>query len=402
MLRNFLKGTAVVLALGVAMSAQAEEGISIANGKAKMNSLLQFWFVNDTSLGHQTSSTTGNANGAKFDMLLRRAEVGFNGALSDSTRWLVSMDLARAVGTSTSTVSGSTATTPANTPLNILNDVVISQSLFMPELTLDVGQFKIPTVAESLDPSGQLLFPERSMVARTWGESRQPGAMIAYKTPMWKLAGMISDGGNTKGNNIANNGQNTLDTDQNNGNADAHPNNKDLTFRFDIKPMDMVSAGAFTYLPSYNWGQGGAFGGNVRVTPIEDLIVRAEYVRGWVRGTTGDNLPRNGYVVDAGYQYGDFQPVVRYEIQQQSVTAAGAVGTTAGDTFTAAATTLGLNYYMMKHNSKIQFAYSILGKNTSGSNASNGASSFSPATGKYAPQPGTGGSVATLAFQIAI
>jgi hypothetical protein len=390
MLKSILKGTAVVLALGVAVSAQAEEGISIANGKAKMNSLLQFWFVNDTSLGHQVVG--GVQNDAKLDMRLRRAELNFNGALSDTTRWAVGVDFARAFGTNSNGT-------------NVLNDFVISQTLVLPELTLDVGQFKIPTVAESLDPSGQLMFPERSMVARTWGESRQPGARIAYATNMWKLQGMISNGGNTKGNNIANNGQNTYDTASNAtnaGTADAHPNNKDLTFRFDIKPMEMVSAGAFTYFPNYSWGQGGAFGGNVRVMPMEDLVVRAEYVRGWIRGAGTDKLPQNGYVIDGGYQYGDFQPVARYEIQQQCVTATGGVGTTSGDCFTASATTIGLNYYMMKHNSKLQFAYTILGKNTSGSNASNGSSSFSPATGSYAPQPGTGGTVATLALQVAI
>ncbi|MFL5813258.1 MAG: porin, partial [Bdellovibrionia bacterium] len=331
-----------------------------------------------------------------LNMRLRRAELNFNGALSDTTRWAVGVDFARAFGTNTNGT-------------NILNDVVISQTLVMPELTLDVGQFKIPTVAESLDPSGQLLFPERSMVARTWGESRQPGARIAYATNMWKLQGMISNGGNTKGNNIANNGQNTYDTAStatNAGTVDAHPNNKDLTFRFDIKPMDMVSAGAFAYLPNYNWGQGGAFGGNVRLMPMEDLVVRAEYVRGWVRGAGTDNLPHNGYVIDGGYQYGDFQPVARYEIQQQCVVPTGAgVGgnsTASGDCFTASATTIGLNYYLMKHNSKVQFAYTFLGKNTSGSNAANNSGAFSPATGSYSPQPGTGGTVATLALQVAI
>jgi hypothetical protein len=136
--------------------------------------------------------------------------------------------------------------------------------------------------------------------------------------------------------------------------------------------------------------------------PIEDAIVRFEYVRGWVRGANGDKLPRNGWVVDAGYQYGDFQPVARYEIQQQSITAGGAPSTSSLDNITASAATFGLNYYLMKHNSKIQFAYTILGKNTSGSDASNGAGTFNSATGKYAPQPGTGGTVATLAFQVAI
>lgn len=388
MLKSFLKGTAVVLALGVAVSAQAEEGISIANGKVKMNSLMQFWFVNDTSLNQQVSNTTGASNGAKLDMLLRRAQVNFNGALSDSTRWLVGVDFARPLNG-----QGSTANTA-----NVLNDFAISQTLVLPELTLDVGQFKLPTVAESLDADGQLLLPERSMVARTWGEARNIGARVAYTTNMWKLQGMISNGANTVGNNIANNGQNALAVD--NG-TKSHPNNKDLTFRFDIKPMEMVSAGAFTYFPSYNWGQGGAFGGNVRLMPMEDVVIRGEYVRGWVRDNTGvatgANSPRNGYVFDGAYQYGDFQPVARYEIQQQ--------GTAAGGSYTASATTVGLNYYLMKHNSKVQFAYTFLGHNTSGSNVPGGATStsnFGSATGEYAPQPGTGGTVATLAFQVAI
>jgi len=384
MLKSILKGSAVALALGVAVSAQAEEGISIANGKVKMNGLFQTWLVNDTSLNQQVNST-GVSNGAKTDFRVRRAELTFNGALSDSTRWLLDVDFARPFGSNSSTA------------LNVLNDLVISQTVFMPELTIDAGQFKQPLVSEGLDPTGQLLFPERSMVARTWGELRSAGARIAYTAPMWKLQGSVFNGNNfPKGNNINNNGQNLYDVDQNNGNTDAHPNNKDLAVRFDIKPMDMVSAGAFTYFPSFNWGQGGAFGANLRLMPMEDLIVRGEYVRGWVRSGT-DNLPRNGYAFDAGYQYGDFQPVVRYEIQQQ--------GTTAANTVTAAATTIGLNYYMMKHNSKLQFAYSLLGHNTSGSNAAAGVigtSGYGSATGGYAPQAGTGGTLAVLAWQLAI
>lgn len=378
MFRNFLKATAAVLVLGLAVtSAHADEGISIANGKAKFNALGQFWLVNDTSLGSQTLN--GQENGAKFDMYVRRAEMQFSGGLSDNTHWMLMIDPARALS-----VNGAHA--------SILQDLAVSYN-FMPSLELTVGQFKTLTVAESLDPDGELLFPERSMVARTWGESRQPGAMIVYKADMWKVAGMISNNTNSLGNNTAiESGLAAVDY----GNS-SHPNNKDLTFRFDAKPVDMASLGAFVYLPQYNWGQGGAFGGNIRGTPMEDVLVRVEYVRGWVR-SGADTLARNGYVVDAGYQYGDFQPVARYEIQQQ--------GATVGTETTGSAITFGLNYYMMKHTSKVQFAYSILGDNTSGSNVAAGnlaaGTNGSPATGQYAPQKGTGGGLATLAFQFAI
>jgi hypothetical protein len=145
--------------------------------------------------------------------------------------------------------------------------------------------------------------------------------------------------------------------------------------------------------------------------PIEDLIVRFEgvYGRQTVDADTGGivttatsqqiDIPMNGWTVDVGYQYGDFQPVFRFETQQaQDYLGNGNYGL-ATNMVDGRVITFGMNYFFSRHNYKLQFAYSIL-SNVNGS--AFGTSGGQTATGMYYPQQGYSGGLAVLAFQAAL
>jgi len=386
MLRNFLKRAAVVaLPLVIGVSAHAEDSaITIANGKAKMNGLLKVWLINDTSLGHQTLAN-GEVNKATTNFRLRYAELKFSGSVMENTRWVLAIDPAKYFN----------ATSPTDN--TILQDYGMTYAV-MPELELTVGNFKVLTTAESLDPTGELLFPERSMVARTFGDYREVGATVAYKTEMFKVAGMITNGkgGNGASGTLPNAASNLADVDAGNTITDPHPNNKNLYFRADAKPIDMVTVGAFTTLTDFSYNQLGVWGANVRVMPVEGAVVRFEGVRARQKVYVGGgelNLPRNGWVVDGGYQYGDWMPVARFEAQQ-------AGGTSATDpSFTGTVWTVGMNYMMNKNLSKIQFAVSGLNNATSDTFSATAPTTAGYASGSYKAVNTFKGTLATLSFQ---
>ena len=378
--------------------ANADEDVTIPFGKSKLDALVQFWALNDTSISSITPPVPA------FNMKLRRAEIGLSGSVTDTTRYGIMVDPARLQWTYNNARNISTTAPYWETDSSLLRDAYIAQQLVIPELELKVGQFKVPTTAEGLDSNAELMFPERSMVARTFGDDYEPGIQIGYKAPIWRVLGMISNGHGPNHDDIA------TDTTVNaaptaNATVENSPNDKNLSFRADVKPNEMMSAGAFTTLTNFGYSDRIAVGVNARVMPIEDLIIRFEGVRGrqTVDAATGyvvttattlkTDVPMNGWTVDVGYQYGDFQPVFRYEVQETE-----AVGTT-GNSVDGRAITFGMNYFFSKHNYKLQFAYSIL-NNVNGSFFGN--TGGQTATGMYYPAQGDGGGLAVLAFQAAL
>jgi hypothetical protein len=411
MLKHLMK-TATLCALSALVitstqfSAHADENVTTPFGKSKLDALVQFWGVNDTSLG-----VAGTPLPA-FNMKIRRAEIGLSGAVTDTTHYGIMVDPSRLQWTGGANL---TTTSPYwETDTSLLRDAWISQQLVIPELELKVGQFKTPTTAEGLDSNAELMFPERSMVARTFGDDYEPGFQIGYKAPMWKVVGMMSNGHGPNTDDFATStttnpgaaGAGPVPAGATNPSVENRPNNKNLSFRGDVKPMEMVSAGAFTTLTNFAYSDRFAAGVNVRVMPIEDLVIRFEGVRGrqTVDAATGGvvttatanqiDIPMNGWTVDVGYQYGDFQPVFRFETQQ-----AQQVGSTS-NSVDGRDITFGMNYFFSKHNYKLQFAYSIL-NNVNGS-AFGSTTGTQTATGMSYPQQGYSGGLAVLAFQAAL
>jgi hypothetical protein len=314
-------------------------------GTVKFDALLQAWVVNDTTL--PTSS--------KWDFRLRRSEMKFSGSVAPDTRWFVMIDPAKSLKT------GAVVATNDN---RILQDLGVAFTL-VPNLELTVGQFKTPNVAEGLDSSAELFMPERSFMARFYGERREPGAMMTWKHSITALNVMISNG----------QGPNVDDT----------TNKKDLNARLDVNAAENLQLGAFTTAGDFSYGHRARWGANAR-TLIHGITLRAEGVY-----ANDNHVKTKGWVTEGGYAVTPMiQPVVRYD------------GFNANGT-TADAKSVGLNYYLSKNNSKIQAMYAWL-DNMSGSSSFSGSTST---TGSYGPSALLAGSnghgtLFILSFQAAI
>lgn len=342
----------------VTAAAADAESVLAGTGKVKFNGLLQAWSYNDTSA----------LTDPRFNFRLRRAELQFSGTVAEGTRWFLKIDPAKTLATkSTSasgTVTGTSATGGAVTGTSstsvsgvvdtaadtrVLQDLGVAFSL-TPDLELVAGQFKTPNVAEGLDSSGELLFPERSRVARKFGDRREPGAMLTYKWEQLKVQTMVSNGTGT--------------------NADDTTNAKDLNVRAEGKLTDWATLGAFTTAGDFGYYKKGRWGGNLRLSH-ENALVRFEGIR-----ATDSGVNTNALVADAGYTLGQWQPVARYGLVNNGI-------------FSAREATLGVNYFVMKHGAKIQAAYTQL-------------TDMTTVTGSPVEAQNRGGGLFQLNFQAAI
>ena len=312
--------------------------------KLKVGTLLQTWLVNDT-----TGNTAGSPN-----FRIRRAEVRVSGNVVENANYFVMGDLSK-----------------GPTSDKILQDLGVSW-MFIPSTTLVVGQFKTQTTAESLDKASELWFAERSFEARFFGDVRETGAMLMHKMEKFQISAMFTNGM----------GPNRDDTNA----------KKNVYVRASGEVMG-VTLGAFTSAADYSYNNSGAWGLNAGYK-MDDLSLRAEYARGHVGGGNTQfngvfpqgakaplvDIKPSGLSADVAYMWGDFQPAFRFDMFKMDSDA----------TTTSTAETVGLNYYIGKHNFKIQTDIAYL-NNFVGNN------------GSYIPgSDGTKGLLWTFAFQAAM
>jgi len=297
----------------------------------KINALLQAWSLEDTS-----AVVTPQLN-----FRLRRAELKLSGSPVENTRYFLMVDPAKSIN-------------PAAGDGKILQDLGVGFTV-APGLEILAGQFKTLTTAEGLDSSSALVFPERSLVGRTFGDRREPGIMLGYTTKGYKLGAMFSNGQGP--------------------NADATTDTKDLSVRADVNVATGLSVGAFGLFGDFEYNKKGRWGVNTKWSPSESTTVGVEFAMGRTNGVNN-----YGVVGDIGYNVTqEIQPVARYEILRVD-TDQDAVAQQAS---------LGVNYLFFKNTAKVQAAYSYL-QNLAGNNGSP-----KVAMGSY-------GHLVTLAFQMAI
>lgn len=326
----FLLASALALIPAASRAAEGETALSVGFGKARFNSLLQMWALNDT-----TSSAS------KFNFRARRAELRFSGTLDETTRWFLMADAAKSLKTG--------AISAANDN-KILQDLGIAFAV-APDLEFIAGQIKVPTTAESFDSAAELLLPERSVEARAYGERREPGVMSTWKHGNVKLSAMVSNGQAA--------------------NVDDTNNNKDVNARAEFAPDDQLKISAFTTLGDFKYSAKGRWGAGAKFT-TGPWLARAE-------GTHANDsgVKSNAWVADGGYAWNEhFQSAMRIEgVETPSLHARSG--------------TLGLNYFLAGHRSKIQAAYTAL-------------HDLSGTSGSPAVAGGAGGSLVTVNFQAAI
>ncbi|MCC6278698.1 MAG: outer membrane beta-barrel protein [Oligoflexia bacterium] len=331
------------------LNAAELESVKAGTGTVKFNSLIQVWYVNDPTRTPSQADQT-------FDF--RRVELKFSGSVLENTSWFAMIDVAKTL-----------SSTGDN---KVIQDVGLVYSP-LSDLELTVGQFKTLTTAESMDTkASELLFPERSYVARYYGERRDLGAQVSYKLDAFRFRAMISNGLDTSGNTQAN----RTDT---NRSKEAHGRIDGEFFEKALRVGVFHSGGTYgapttTVYRSHN-------GADARFE-WEKINVFAAYILG-----NDDTTKTTGISGQASYK---FNECWQLGLGAESLSYRPDGGTEV----VGSAYALGLNYFLLNHNAKIQLSNTWL-KNLSGN------------LGKYQfnatpPTERDASTVTTLAFQMAI
>jgi hypothetical protein len=259
---------------------------------------------------------------------VRRAELRVKGEIArDLVVYNVMIDPAKVLDGQTSTVS-------------ILQDFFIT---FISEYAdVSVGQFKIPVSWEGYGGSSKLLFPERSLVSREFGDQRDIGLRVDKQLGMFYYSAGLFNGA----------GQNRRDDN----------NQKDAALRVEVYPIDGLMIGAVGYGSigerDSEPGTRDVLEGDVRLEQ-GDLLVQGEYIRHW-QGPSGGREQGQGFYLGAGYTFMDrMQPVVRVGVVDHDI------DITEDQTWHYE---LGFNYYLRNHEMKLQASYSMfdVGRNDPG------------------------------------
>jgi hypothetical protein len=220
---------------------------------------------------------------------------------------------------------------------SILQDFYITFLSDYAEVSL--GQFKIPVSLEGITSSSKLIFPERALVSREFGDVRDLGVRVEKKFDQFMYMFGVFNGERL----------NRLDSND----------QKDVSLRLEVYPLEWLLLGAVGY---YAVGERDDPGtkdrveGDVRVE-IADVLFQAEYIRGW-EGASGARMEGHGAYGALGYTFFDrLQPVVRL----------GFLDTDIDESDTeVVAYEVGLNYFIEGHEAKLQTSYSLFDPSAGG------------------------------------
>jgi len=278
---------------------------------------------------------------------LRRAELSVSGEIVPKRfAYKVMFDAAKVRETQKVTVAGppdamgNPTTVTINNPTSAVSAL---QDFYITSLSqyvdVSIGQFKIPVSWEGYNSSGKLMFPERAVVSTTFGDKRDLGLRLEKKfAKVGYSAGVFNGSG--------------LDNFDNNV-------QKDVALRLEAYPITGLTVAGVTYDSIGQRDHAGTkdrWEADVRYE-AGDMLVQSEAI--FARDVTKDAMPATlgrGFYVLGGYTlhdidsqfHGDLQPVVRF-------------GAFDPDTDLPDNALMhfdvGLNYYIVKHEMKLQAAY---------------------------------------------
>lgn len=307
LIRTAVLATAAILAAGAPLSAagliDVPDKLKIIERKpfsAYVGTLFQFWGVFEQR--------------AEDYVRLRRMEVKFYGNLLPKLQYEIMFDPAK--------------------QLDRGFDKSILQNLFVKLLLplsheLQLGQFKLPLSEEGFRSSSKLDFVDRSLAVKALGDRRDIGGMLTgnSKYGFYQFAVVKGEELNTGRNH----------------------DRKDLVLRLVAKPLadhpewGKLEAGWVGY-----WRPSAA-----HLPEKERLGYEARYEQGpfsvkseWLMGQTGRVKPEGWYLQGGYFLRSDLQGVVRFEDFDPNERTALDRGRDL---------TLGLNYFLDKHQAKVQF-----------------------------------------------
>jgi hypothetical protein len=184
-----------------------------------------------------------------------------------------------------------------------LQDVFITYLSDYADVT--VGQYKIQVSWEGFNSSSKVLFPERSLVSRYYGDRRDVGLKVEKKLfddHFFYSFGFYNGAGQNRF---------TDNDDQ-----------KDVALRLEGYPIKGVTLGAVGYMGLNERGVSNTrdrLEGDVRVE-LFNALLQAEYIHGWDGPTDGERVEGHGFYVAGGYTFLDrIQPIVRVGYLDQNI-----------------------------------------------------------------------------------
>jgi hypothetical protein len=299
--------------------------------------LLQGWFIFD-GCPSCTSPTPSSVSSFR----VRRAEVHIKGEIIPGlASYALMFDPAKVFEWQNTVIPVTNA--PMTTPpeqvtvrqpvsaISILQDVFITFQTDYADFSL--GQFKIPVSWEGYNGSSKLILPERSLVSRQYGDRRDLGLRIAKTFQYFGYSAGVFNGG----------GLNNLDTN----------NQKDLGLRLEAYPIPGVTVAGVIYSSVGQRNRAGTkdrYEGDLRFEQM-GILVQAEYI--YANDLTTDygaSFNGQGFYAAAGYTFFDvLQPIFRLGRLDPN---------TGRDSDEMWEYNVGLNYYIRKHESKLQLNYS--------------------------------------------
>lgn len=208
-----------------------------------------------------------------------------------------------------------------------------------PYVDVSLGQFKTPASWEGYNSSSKLLFPERALVSREFGDKRDIGLRMSKAFEDFGYSAGVFNGA----------GQNNLDTN----------NDKDIALRLEGYPTPgLVIAGVvYASLGERNSYVKDRYEADVRFER-GPFLLQAEYIRAHDMGKAAPATDAQGFYGALAWTLFDvLQPCLRVGYLDPDVRA-NVDPTTAGGKDEVWHVDAGLNYYLRKNEAKVQLAYS--------------------------------------------
>lgn len=289
-----------------------EEGLAnktivhVGKGNLKVGGLFQGWSLWD-----------GDATDR---FRIRRAELKFSGDILGNERFLYTVMI------------DPSQVTEDGTRKSVLQDAyfTIGKIPFLPHHAFQLGQFKLPSEEEGNRSSAKLDFAERSFVGRNIGDKRDIGAMLAGMWPYVDYYAGVFNGA----------GQNASDTDD----------RKDLAGKIVLKPLAGLENWGNLELDTFGYyrpGYGTGYSEKKRLGWGARYEWQQVSLKGAYVSFRDGTVPGYGWYGQAGYYLisKKLEAVMRYEGYDPNELAANDAGRDY---------TLGLNYFIDKHNAKMQ------------------------------------------------